>query len=107
MTFIAFDVSLEMIRRLRTLLDLIQTRDGSLANQLRRAAASVPLNLSEGRRRRGKDRLHFYRIAAGSADETRACLLVADAWGYIKPGDADEVLGFLDRICGMTWRLTH
>ncbi len=45
MPFDAFDVALEMIRRLREPLAAITERDPALAQQLRRAAASVPLNL--------------------------------------------------------------
>ena len=56
-----------MIRSLRQAVTRLQTRDGDLAKQLRRAASSVPLNLGEGRRRAGKDRLHLWRIAGGSA----------------------------------------
>ena len=67
MPFDAFDVALDMIRRLREPLAAITERDPALAQQLRRAAASVPLNLSEGRRRQGRDRLHLWRVAAGSA----------------------------------------
>jgi len=62
MRFDAFEVSLVLVRSLRAALTRLATHDASLATQLRRAAASVPLNLNEGRRRTGKDRLHFWRI---------------------------------------------
>src|SRR5215468_7175813 len=78
-----FDVSLELIRALRAPLLRITTVDASLTTQIRRAASSISLNLSEGRRRAGRDRIHAWRIAAGSAEEVRASLLVADAWGYV------------------------
>jgi len=64
MHFAAFDVSLELIRSLREVIVRIHRHDPALGTQLRKAAASVPLNLSEGRRRNGADRLHFWRIAA-------------------------------------------
>jgi four helix bundle protein len=57
----------------------------------------VPLNLAEGRRRVGKDRLHHFRIAAGSADELRVALLVARAWGDLGAGDVRQAFALLDR----------
>jgi four helix bundle protein len=65
----------------------------------------VVLNLAEGNRRTGQDRLQFFRIAAGSAAEVRAALEVACAWGHIEasPAAGTEV----DRVLAMLWRLTH
>ena len=107
MAFDAFDVALEMIRSLHQPLAIIGQRDPDLAQQLRRAAASVPLNLSEGRRRHGKDRLHLWRVAAGSADEVVASLRVAEAFGLLDAGAIAPALGLCDRVLAMLWRLTH
>jgi four helix bundle protein len=64
-------VSLKLIASLRPLLPLIARRDRDLEplDQVRRAATSVASNVSEGNRRVGKDRLHLFRVAAGSAAE--------------------------------------
>ena len=107
MSFDAFDVSLALVRSLRQPLARVETRDGSLATQVRRAAASVSLNLSEGRRRAGRDRIHLWRVAAGSADEVRAALRVAEAFGYVEAEEIGEALGFIDRVLAMLWRLTR
>ena len=107
MSFEVLDVALEMVRSLREPVERIARHDGSLAGQIRRAAASVPLNLSEGNRRRGRDRHHLWRIAAGSADEVAACLRVAEAWGYLDHEVTLTPLGLCDRVLAMTWRLTH
>ena len=40
-----------------------------LADQARRAMASVPLNLAEGAGRAGRDRVYHFRIAYGSVKE--------------------------------------
>ena len=82
-------------------------RDPKLTDQLKRAASSVPLNLSEGRRRRGQDRVHHYRIAAGSANELLVSLQVAEAWGYLRPDDVEEVIELIDQVLAMLWRLTE
>ncbi len=87
------------------MLGALAKADRNLADQLRRAASSVVLNIAEGNRRTGMDRLHFFRIAAGSAAEVRAALDVARAWGMV--GAAPAVEAELDRVLAMLWRLTH
>jgi four helix bundle protein len=107
MNFEAFEIALQLIDALRTPIERVRNHDSALASQLRRAASSVPLNLSEGRRRVGKDRLHLWRIAAGSADEVRAALRVAQSWGYVDSQSLIEPLALLDRVLAMLWRMTH
>ena len=46
----------------------------SLADQTIRAASSVPANPSEGQGRFGRDRLHHWRVAYGSAMEVNTFL---------------------------------
>ncbi len=101
------EVTLEMAAQLRPALEALARRDRSLEDQVRRAAASVVLNLAEGAGRRGKDRVQHYRIAAGSAGETAVALRLAKAWGYV---DADEVKvaeALLARVQAMLWKLTR
>jgi four helix bundle protein len=107
MSLQAFDVSLELIRSLEPALVILGRRDPDLAKQVRRAAASVALNLSEGTRRIGKDRNHLWRIAAGSADEVAASLRVAEAFGYLQVAVTARSLAVCDRILAMLWRMTH
>ena len=107
MAFHALDVSIDAIRSLRSPLLTIRPYDSSLAQQIRRAASSVSLNLAEGNRRTGKDRRRFFRIAAGSANEVRTALRVAEAWGYVKAREITGALGLLDQTLAMLWKLTH
>ncbi|MBL9219656.1 MAG: four helix bundle protein [Opitutaceae bacterium] len=54
-----------------------------LISQLRRAAASVPSNFVEGFRKRTKpDKLRFYNMAQGSADECLYQLILAHDLKY-------------------------
>ena len=54
-----------------------------LAQQLRRAAVSVPANIAEGFRRRGKpDKVRYMNIAEGSLEECRYYLILAQDLGY-------------------------
>jgi four helix bundle protein len=103
----AYVVSLELIEALRPIVAAIAKVDPALATQLRRAATSVPLNLSEGNRREGRDRRQLWRVAAGSADEVRACLDAAVAWRAIDAERGRDALALIDRVVAMLWRMTH
>jgi four helix bundle protein len=107
MPFDALRLALALIALLKKPVAKIQIKDPDLARQIRRAASSIPLNLTEGRERVGRDRLHLYRIALGSASEVIAALGVAEGWGHVEPEDVAEPLAALDRIRAMTWRLTR
>ena len=107
MNLIAETVSLEVIASLCGVITRVQRGDGDLARQLRRAASSIALNVSEGERRRGKDRLHLFRIAAGSAKEVQTALKVARAWGYVDDADIAPAMQLLDRELGLLWGLTE
>ena len=72
----------------------------ALTSQLRRAASSIPSNLVEGFRKRTKpDKLRFYNIAQGSADECLYHLILAHDLGYSDTlalqADVDEVARLL------------
>jgi four helix bundle protein len=107
MPFQAYDVSLALIRSLRESLVKIAQHDRNLADQIRRAAASVPLNLREGGGRVGRDRLHLWRVAAGSAEELVAAAQVAEAFGYVDDGELADAAALANRVLAMCWRLTH
>ena len=54
------------------LIEQLPRGHAALADQLRCAAMSVPLNIAEGNGRSGSDRAHHMRIARGSATECGA-----------------------------------
>lgn len=54
-----------------------------LCSQMRRAAVSVPANIAEGFRKRGRaDKVRFMNIAEGSLEESRYYLILAKDLGY-------------------------
>ena len=99
-----YGVVLEVIAELRPWLLQIERRDRDLGRQLRRASASVALNLAEGMCSQGGVRRARYENALGSTRESTACLEVARAFGYV--GAWEPRLGAkLNRVTGTLVRL--
>jgi len=101
-----YPVTLDVIRRLRPLLVVIERKDRDLGRQLRRCSASCAPNLGEGSYSRGRNRAAKYHVALGSAREMLSCLEVAEAFGYISPVDA-SLRGDFDRVIGSLVRLVE
>ncbi len=101
--FIAYNVSIDLIRALQPLIPSVRRFNSDIADQLQRAATSVALNLAEGRRRRAGNQRRSFEIAHGEASEVRACLDVVAAWGWVV--DSDLPLRTLDRLLALLWRL--
>ncbi len=102
---IAYQVALEVIVELRTVVEQIKIYDLDVAKQLRRAASNTVHNLSEGQRKHGGDKRHAYEIAHGEAREVLGALDVAAAWGW--KIDDRAVRAKLDRLLALCWGLTH
>jgi four helix bundle protein len=105
--FIAYQIAMEAARSLGGCLGAIRKKDRDLDRQMRRATQSIVLNLAEGNRRRGQDRLHLFRVAAGSAAEVMAALELAVAWGYLSEAQSAPARQLLDRLLAVCWGLTE
>ena len=101
-----YSVVVQVVTQLGPVVKEIERRDRDLARQMRRAMTSVPLNLSEGTYARGGNKIARYDTALGSARETRACVEVAVALGYLRPLDA-ALMDRLDEIAATLYRLVH
>ena len=67
-----------------------------LTSQMRRAAVSVPANIAEGFRRRGKaDKARFMNLAEGSLEECRYYLILAQDLGY---GEASTLAATAEEV---------
>ncbi|MBO0800587.1 MAG: four helix bundle protein [Blastocatellia bacterium] len=67
-----------------------------LTTQLRRAAVSVPANIAEGFRRRGKgDKVRFLNISQGSLEECRYYLILSRDLNY---GDNKEIMSQVEEV---------
>ena len=99
-----YPIVIEFIGSLRPLLSQIERRDRDLGRQLRRASASVALNLAEGMYSQGANRNSRYHSALGSMREAHSCLEVARAFGYVHSVDrmfearVNRIVGTLVRL---------
>ena len=103
--FDTYEVSVQLNRSVRPIVEVIRHRSAELADQLHRAAMSVTLNIAEGARSIGGNKMKHYWFAQGSANEVKACVDLAETWGWID--DTREVRGLLDRQLALLLSLTH
>lgn len=77
-----------------------------MANQMVRAAASVPANIAEGYGRDGTGSyLQFLKVARGSLKELETHLLLAQRVGALPSEHADKILLKLDSVGRLLNRL--
>lgn len=68
-----------------------------LANQMRRAAVSIPSNIAEGAARQGdKEFLHFLHVSLGSAAELETQVIIAGKLNYL--GETDQLLKKVEMV---------
>ena len=102
MSLLAYQLSLDLVRGLRTSFAIIRRHDARLARQGIDAANSVVLNISESTGRDGGDRAHLVRVALGSLREVGAVLDIAEAHGWF--ADA-PMAAERDRLGGILYGL--
>jgi four helix bundle protein len=70
-----------------------------LTSQLRRAAVSIPANIAEGFRRRGRaDKARMMNIAEASLDECHYYLILAQDLGFGDPSPVLPLAAEVDRL---------
>ncbi len=101
-----YSVAIACCAEVGRLADVVARRDGALADQMRRAMASVALNIAEGSGSQGKNRNARYFNALGSAREVGSAIDVAHAFGYVAEVDA-RLVARLDEIRATLYRVLH
>lgn len=87
-------------------LDALPTGNSVVADQLKRAALSIPLNIAEGTGKSSEaDRRRYYGIARGSAMECGALLDAARVLGLGTKERLDEGKALLVRIVSMLTKM--
>ena len=71
----------------------------ALVSQYRRAAVSIAANIAEGYGKKGSnDKLRFYNIAEGSANECRYYIILSRDLGYVNSTDSENLLDELTAV---------
>ena len=77
-----------------------------LTSQIRRAAVSVPSNISEGAAGRSTEQFkNFLSIAIGSLNEISTQLEIAHRVGYLDKSASDEAQKMVDECLALTYGL--
>ena len=105
--FVALDLAVEAVGLVYRLVDKAPPAANTLVDQARRSSVSIPLNLSEGAGRAGRDRVQHWRIAHASSKETTTSIQLLHSMGVVDPALAAQTLALLDRVNAMTYRLGH
>lgn len=72
-----------------------------LSSQMRRAAVSVPANIAEGFKRRGRpDKAKFMNTAQASLEELRYYFILARDLDYLSPKETREDVDEISRMLG-------
>jgi len=80
----------------------------ALTSQIRRAAYSVPANITEGSSRNShKDYLHFLYIARGSLSEARYFIHLSERLGYLPPEHAQVLANQAEEVSRTLVGLIH
>ncbi len=103
MPFVAYEVSLDLVRALRAPLAKVHAANAELAKQLDTATNSVHQNLAEGGGRYGVDRVRFYRYSYASLREVRGSLEIAVAKGWLDGREPVHAIAY--RLGGLLYRL--
>lgn len=79
-----------------------------LTSQIRRAAVSIPANISEGAaRQHDREFVQFLSVAQGSASELETELLIAHRLGYIDREDFDRIYNEINTVARMIIGLSN
>ncbi len=103
----AYQAAIEFLAIAARLIDQFPRGYGSLADQLKRASLSIPLNIAEGYGKKSvADRARYYDIARGSAHECGAIFDASKVLQLIDESTFDTGKVLLHRIVSMLVKMS-
>ena len=101
--------SMELVEQVYPLISLLPREETyALADQMRRAAVSIPSNIAEGQARGIREFIQFLKVAKGSRAELETQLLLCVRLKYLTCSDIESALSALEEISKMISSLiTH
>lgn len=99
--------SMDLVEETYRLIKLLpQEETYALANQMRRAAVSIPSNIAEGQARKSKkDFIKFLLISVGSKSELETQLLICCRLNYLTESQIHKALMLCDEVSKMIYTL--
>jgi len=107
MAFIVYELTLQMLRELKPLIEQVRRHSPSLADQMERSGQGTFLNLAESQSARGRNEAAKLQLALTECRETRAALQLAVAWDYISAAASAGVDDKLDQVAAILWSLVY
>ena len=102
-----YNLSIELLAVLNAVVNRLPTGYAYIADQLKRATFSIPLNIAEGAgKRTPKDKKKFYTIARGSALESGAIIDSCVALELFDSQDLNQAKILLLRIVAMLSKMS-
>ncbi len=99
-------VILDIVELAEAVASAMPSKQGELADQLRRASDSMAGNFAEGFGRRGRNRLRYHGYALDSAYETAGHMEVANRKQLLTPDQHSKLRALLLRAVSMLTRMT-
>ncbi|MFW6201572.1 MAG: four helix bundle protein [Gemmatimonadota bacterium] len=101
-----YHAALDFVQLAATIVQGFPRGHGHMADQLRRASISIPLNIAEGAGEfSARDKARFYRIARRSALECAAVMDLARVLGLAEDDGVRQAIAVLRRIVAMLTQL--
>jgi four helix bundle protein len=104
--FTVYQVSMELVVLINTVIEHLPRGKAYLADQLQRAGSSIPLNIAEGAGEFSKnEKIRFYRMAKRSATECAGIFDICQRLNIIDEANHTKARGFLIRIVSMLTKM--